>query len=1066
MSEANNYYSECNNSPFHLGNCNNNLVTPATPIFASIDDDFSPSPIHTNTVLDFDVEANEHPALHSSQQLNESLAQMNESLAKQLAETTTMMQMMQLQQQQYQQQQQQQQQQYYPQPWYTTPPQYAGNSTQLFPNVKTAFTHMMTPMEINMSLNTPNETSFKLLKVATAAAVRGHIAKFRIYADEKGLLKFAYTIDAFSQARAALMSKLDLTFDQFQEFPEDAQIELLEVAYPIHSKTDLALLNQKIADQPSRLKIATMDDIERANQTWLQLQFTYPCFTTVEIKEQQKAYLKLLPGDVVTLIASDYGVPKTIDQAYSYALLAGHRLVEYLSMQTKEKPSAHWQLKGHPQQEVGSLKAALASGLGFAPFTPKIGSCFQCGQDGHKVGAGECLNPADPKTNCGPCGNETHSCVSLKFCPKRAALDASRGAPRDVSKHSRKVANVATSSPTTLDAALAEVMMLRAQLAEKVRRASIANAVSVSSDNLLVADNAVTAPSSLTHIDSGSNAIFLNSTSHSDSPITKVVGLQEVEAANGTISPIVGTGLILGREALIAPTFTNSLIGVSPFCAPTATSLPNVAIFSPDGMIGVAITAEIRALLDLIESVALRDNLIKLQATQHNGLYSTHIDSLKHLYAGANYYQTAKLNGLGELVQYFHESWGHANEQQMVLIVQHEMFTSLPKELTVNAIHKYFPACSSCVKGNLSVRPSPSNPVERELKTGQEISIDIKHWTQKSFSGDSLSLTATDTHSRFMLGWWLSSKKHLLAKFKELCSIVRGKGYKLECVRVDNAFVTEEIIAWCRDADIEIKPCIPYKHDTTSIVERDHRNLQDGVVTALDQPHLNDKYVAYAYFDVMDKQNMMPSSRNPTTTPQIMWDGHKIDLKDSPILTFGCAVRGHIPLPLQTTKTGRSFDAVYVGRANGYRGGIKLYNTETGRIVIRKDFKVMGPGPCISPILKVPVMYEAIDNEVEDHPSVYGADMGSSVVVSPSLPLPSTLLLESIDLSAIPLSTTPTPTVHFMDSNSNTNENNATNDGAIPEPTECTIKRTDLLYTESVLHCVCCAISISCKSWY
>ena len=88
MSEANNYYSECNNSPFHLGNCNNNLVTPATPIFASIDDDFSPSPIHTNTVLDFDVEANEHPALHSSQQLNESLAQMNESLAKQLAETT------------------------------------------------------------------------------------------------------------------------------------------------------------------------------------------------------------------------------------------------------------------------------------------------------------------------------------------------------------------------------------------------------------------------------------------------------------------------------------------------------------------------------------------------------------------------------------------------------------------------------------------------------------------------------------------------------------------------------------------------------------------------------------------------------------------------------------------------------------------------------------------------------------------------------------------------------------------------------------------------------------------
>ena len=120
----------------------------------------------------------------------------------------------------------------------------------------------------------------------------------------------------------------------------------------------------------------------------------------------------------------------------------------------------------------------------------------------------------------------------------------------------------------------------------------------------------------------------------------------------------------------------------------------------------------------------------------------------------------------------------------MVLIVQHQMFTSLPKELTVTAIHKYFPACSSCVKGNLSVRPSPSNPVERELKTGQEISIDIKHWTQKSFSGDSLSLTATDTNSRFMLGWWLSSKQKMLAKFKELRSIVVARGLNLSVLEL------------------------------------------------------------------------------------------------------------------------------------------------------------------------------------------------------------------------------------------------------------------------------------------
>ena len=73
------------------------------------------------------------------------------------------------------------------------------------------------------------------------------------------------------------------------------------------------------------------------------------------------------------------------------------------------------------------------------------------------------------------------------------------------------------------------------------------------------------------------------------------------------------------------------------------------------------------------------------------------------------------------------------------------------------------------------------------------------------------------------------------------------------------------------------------------------------------------------------------------------------EFKTTPILPFGTRVLAHLPLKLQTALSGRAFDTIYVGRAPGVKGAIKLFNPSSKRIILRRTFKVLGPSDFIYP---------------------------------------------------------------------------------------------------------------------
>jgi hypothetical protein len=232
-------------------------------------------------------------------------------------------------------------------------------------------------------------------------------------------------------------------------------------------------------------------------------------------------------------------------------------------------------------------------------------------------------------------------------------------------------------------------------------------------------------------IDSGGSDHFVHNSSYFDSPPVPLQHRETVAVANGAREQIDGRGLFLGEPADYVKNFDCSLYSVSKFVH----SGDRVCIFEKGRMFGIDCSVNkslIAAYQGLIDS-AREHKAVRVTAKLKKGLYRTSFNSLSRLRshssprisdptptslgpkgksANVSYYQTVKLDKMAEMVRFFHESWGHPNEEQMLDIVSRPgtagpVFANIPTQLTPRAVRKYFPQCAHCIRANMHQRPIP-----------------------------------------------------------------------------------------------------------------------------------------------------------------------------------------------------------------------------------------------------------------------------------------------------------------------------------------------------------------------
>ncbi len=492
-------------------------------------------------------------------------------------------------------------------------------------------------------------------------------------------------------------------------------------------------------------------------------------------------------------------------------------------------------------------------------------------------------------------------------------------------------------------------------------------------------------------IDSGTSTTFSHQLHYLDN-IRGNPQSSHVRTATGEQIEIKCKGQLQGIAAMGVPEFTNTLVSVSQM----ATDYHSISIFDATGMMNIVQSSEIDVKINQIKEIALKDNLVNFTATLQDGLYRTSwgdfkksgnrnvsMDEFKgiesdHIAALATY-KTMQFRTLGELVQFFHEAWGHMNMANMLRIVKYQLFAKIPKELTEPVIRKHFPViCARCTNASLSRIPLPQQSLTPIDEIGEVIEIDIKGpWTDAkgkvcpTFSNCKYAMTAIDVASEYTWGLLLPSRKNLLTAFKY---VVRQFRYQhpdkpIKVIRVDQELVTHAIQEFCDNyvPRIVLQQTAPHEHGQLGHIERFFREVKERVIKEMtEKPHITDQYWGMAYNDALFKHNLSPHSVKQVTRYSL-WHGEIIDLKNVPILPFGTIIKAHIPLEDQTRgHAGRSIDTVYVGPALKVKGALALFNPETKRYLIRRSFKSMGSHPPLSPIYELPVEYEAMDDEYSE----------------------------------------------------------------------------------------------------
>ena len=500
---------------------------------------------------------------------------------------------------------------------------------------------------------------------------------------------------------------------------------------------------------------------------------------------------------------------------------------------------------------------------------------------------------------------------------------------------------------------------------------------------------------------------------------------KSVEVGNGATIDIAGKGKIGDKEVFFVPELNKTVIA-------TDTTLANgrVNIMIGSKLIILKQDISITEKLIEIEEIAKRNNLVVVQLERQDGLYPmtddqakllcrndknaeyindnfdskncvicNHVKSKKsvrwsddiscydtcnkrkieesvknegcHLKCNASYF-TVENTKLSDQMLFWHRNWNHLSKKDMITVVREKIFKNLPKSLTVKNINKHLPVCESCTKGNMRQKPIPQKSM-RVYRAGEYCVGDVKHMTEPDINGNIYMTVFADRGSDMSFVYLHKKLDNLIDLIKDVNNLYKSAGHSMEVLGMDVQFLTKEISAYLKRANlnfegIEQEFSAPYEHAQNGKAENLIQKLENEIIKVRADCKCPKSFWGPIVQNAVKIRNSLPSKRNPSKSRNEMWGLKKGDLLTTPMIPFGSRVLAHVAAKNQAPLDYKCFETISLGWANGIKGGIILRNLVTSKNIIRRSFKVMGPGTSelYDSTYDVNIEIEEVEDDIED----------------------------------------------------------------------------------------------------
>jgi hypothetical protein len=495
----------------------------------------------------------------------------------------------------------------------------------------------------------------------------------------------------------------------------------------------------------------------------------------------------------------------------------------------------------------------------------------------------------------------------------------------------------------------------------RARRSSV-----LSSSNVSVYRLEASLPADII-IDTGANALCIHREDYFSGKIKAVT--EKITIADGAPVQIPGMGPVGACVGRHIPAFDKSLV-------PAAVITENSIIIVDSA--GMNIIPSTPGTVESVRTIITESpSSLSMFVPAVNGLFpisKTQLDSLtisreEHArllalvdQSAHTSYFTVKLDTVGELVKFWHETWKHASKKDMVKIITNKIFDDIPADLTVAAVNKNFDDhCVGCKKATLRETSKPQEST-RVYRAGEGCAMDISYWTSSpDFSGNTFCCHSLDLGSGKSWEDPLASLAHLHKLIVTMHERYLDQGYLMEFIRVDKSFLTAETHNFCArrgitllDKEVVEIPALlieqpgPYEHAQNGSIECLIKCQVQDTFKVLESAQLvgsdgtrDDRFWSKAMRWVSDTRNRLPASDSLVSRNEA-WGLSRTNLRIQPMMPFASRVLAHLPLKMQNNLSGRAIPCLYMGPAPGIKGGILLFNRDTERTMCRVSFKVLG----------------------------------------------------------------------------------------------------------------------------